>query len=125
MKRANQIFVFLLVAAMSLIAAQPTRAGLQSGLQSGHPVEICDEGAIQIIYIDDRGQEVPADPICDCIACPHGIVPSLARLPDALIVPAKPRSSHLVEPLPVRTRLTWPPRPLRAPRGPPVPKAIA
>ena len=119
MKLANQIVVFLLVAAMSLVAALPARAGIQGA----HAIEICDEGAIRIIYVDENGQELPADPICNCLACPHGITPTLALLPSAPEFAATPRNARPAEFFSARTRQTCPQPPLRSARGPPATKA--
>lgn len=119
MKLANWIFVFLLIAAMSLVATQPARAGMQGGAA----VEICDEGAIRIIYIDENGQELPADPICNCLACPHGVAPTLALLPPAPEPAAIPRHARPAEFFTARTRQICPQLPLRTARGPPATKA--
>lgn len=121
MKIANRLVVFLLIAAMSLVA------GGQSGRAGTHDaraIEICAEESIAIIYVDAEGREVPAAPICDCAACKHCAVPALALLPTAPDAAATPHGAH-----PVATasrsfdlrRAEWS---ARQARGPPAPKAM-
>lgn len=104
---------------MALVAAAPARADMRGS----HAVEICDEGAIRIVYIDDSGQELPADPICDCLGCPHATAPTLALLPPAPEPGALPRHALPAQFFTARIRLTCPQPPLRTARGPPATKA--
>lgn len=121
MNVANRLVVLLLVCAMSLVA------GAQQGMAAPHggrAIEICAEDSVTLIYVDADGQQVPAEPICDCAACHHCCVPALALLPGspaifAVLRPAGPADFNPTPfgPTPVH-------RTARLARGPPAPKAM-
>lgn len=121
MNVANRLMLLLLVCAMSLVA------GAQQGMAAPHggrAIEICAEDSVTLIYVDADGQQLPAEPICDCAACQHCCVPALALLPGApdLGTGLRPASPADFKPASFGLKLSH--RTARLARGPPAPKAM-
>lgn len=119
MNVANRILVFLLVAAISVAGAAQAADATVHG---AHAIELCDNGQVTIILVNDNGEPVAP---CDCAACPDCAMP----LPGILPVNAF-KAARTGLPQPARFthaggHLSQPQRHLPLPRGPPAGKEMS
>ncbi|MFV0410641.1 MAG: hypothetical protein ACK5LJ_13410 [Paracoccus sp. (in: a-proteobacteria)] len=116
MALANRILWLMLVVSLATLSAARTELGMRGNAME---VEICHEGRVEIVYIDESGRQLPGKPLCDCVGCDHcGLVPvaALPTLPQQMR-PAQ-ASRHLAPSLPETLHVQHPALSGQA-RGPP------
>lgn len=119
MKVANRILIFLLVAAISVAGAAQAA---DARVHDTHAIELCDNGKVTVILVDDSGE--PVSP-CDCAACPDCAMPLPDMLPVAAFKPARTGLSHPARFTQTNGHLSQPQRHLPLPRGPPAGKEMS
>ena len=116
---ANRILIFLLVAAISIAGAAQAADATAHG---AHAIELCDNGQVTVILVDDNGE--PVSP-CDCAACPDCAMPLPDMLPVTSFKPVRTGLPHPTRFIQASGHLSQPQRHLPLPRGPPAGKEMS